>query len=47
MLNIPEILALDKKIRQAASGLANPGVVGVIRTGTSLQAEGYVRVGQR
>jgi len=28
MLNILVILPLNKRIRQAASGLANPGVVG-------------------
>jgi len=47
MLNILVMLTLNKKIRQAASGLANPGVVGVIKTETSLQAEGYARVGRR
>ena len=46
MLNILEMLTLNKKLRQAASGLANPVVVAVIKTGTSLQAEGCVRVGR-
>ena len=45
MLNILAMLTPNKRIRQAASSLANPGVVGVIKTGISLQAEEYGRIG--